>query len=130
MKRGVTPRTGAIVDAQGLVGLEATINQLGRAQLDFSKRNSNLGVQIARELDFLRLWQRFAAWRFERGSVRDHSFRSGERIPGRAAKKPNPFASITWIRFNGSAPNPFGTLSAFSPELVRRSVGSPVSLER
>jgi len=25
-----------------------------------------------------------------------------------------PFASITWIRFNGSVPNPFGTLSAFA----------------
>jgi hypothetical protein len=44
---------------------------------------------------------------------RRYRFDSGKALKEMSATLVAPFASITWIRFNGSVPNPFGTLSAF-----------------
>ena len=110
----VAPRTAAIIHAHRRVHLNLAVERFRRRQFDFAHRHAHAGVQLALDINPLAGGQLLAAVRFERIFGRDHNFcveNRQESRKGSIEADRHPYASITWIRFNGSAALPRRPLS-------------------
>ena len=108
IERGIAPRAGAIIDAHGFIGLDAAVERLGRAELDFAEGHANRPDESCPGRTPARNW---AAG--HRSAVQKtifvaiiHLLSVAIPLPRELVEASVPFASITWSRFNGSAANP------------------------
>jgi len=123
---GIAPRAAAIVNADGIVDLGLSVEGFGRPQRNFSHRNSDVGIDLARRVDARRIWQLVAAVRLDGIFSSYHKCFCPDRpMKNLEGKGQHPFASIIWIRFDGSFAFPHKTLS-LRPALAGLD-GSPVT---
>ena len=115
LKVGVSPGPRAIVYSHRRVRFNAPIELLRGTQLDLAEGNLHAWMNPAGNVYFGRLRQRLATLRFEERFISDHMFDWVASTSSWKTGGQGPYASITWIRFCGSAPNPFEALSAFVP---------------
>ena len=95
----VSPRAAAIVDADRFIGPGFAVEGFGWSQGDLAERNSEIGVEPAGEIYFLGTGRGTVRCGVGSGFCRIHCHLSRRR---NARRNVLPFASITWIRFNGS----------------------------
>src|ERR1051326_3372396 len=123
---GIAPCAGAVIHANRRVRFRPAIKGFGGTESDFAERNPKFWVYLARNVHFGRIGKGFRAMRFEGSFARNHKMPFVQRLaPLKGAiTKLLPFASITWIRFNGSAALPHSTLSLRASH-ARRPVWLP-----
>ena len=51
VKIRITPRTARVVDADRLVDFDFAVHRFGRCEGDFAKRNANVGMQLAADVN-------------------------------------------------------------------------------
>ncbi len=76
LKGGITPRTGAIVDPDGLVHLDLARPALGGMQFDLAHRDLHIGMQGAGDVDLGGAGQGRAAVGFDELGFGDHGRRT------------------------------------------------------
>ena len=47
---GIAPRAGAVIDADGRIGLDLTVERFGRAKLDLAERHTDVRVYFPRDV--------------------------------------------------------------------------------
>src|SRR5207248_2028309 len=110
----IAPGSGTIINAQRVVGLDASSVGFGWREADFPERHSNLRMNFSRHEDFGGTGQRVTALRLKRIPGRDHNFpfvrEPGQVMEGRCIPSPAlPGSGSTGL------PRSHAALSAFAP---------------
>lgn len=72
LETGIAPGSGAIIDANRVVGLKATVERPGGGQLDFAHGHTNIGMEGSGNVNPRGIGHLFTAVRFVRFFGCDH----------------------------------------------------------